>query len=361
MARQFLVPIDLAKNELQNARIGNLASTPGTPVEGQIYQDTTTHAAYVWNGTAWRPVDAAKLTDGTIPNTALATNPLARGNHTGTQAASTISDLASVVKAYRLDEFAVPTASVSLNSQKITNLADPSADTDAANKRYVDSTLAGLSWKEAVRVASTANIATLSGLLTVDTVTLVAGDRVLVKDQSTLSQNGIYVAGSGAWTRALDADSQEDLLGLAVMIQEGATQAGGQWIMTTDGTINVGSTNLNFTQFGGGTTYTAGDGLTGTTTFAVGAGTGISVSADAVAIDTSVVVRKYATSVGDNSATQFTVTHNLNTTDVTVQVHRVASPYDVIDCEIECATVNTVIVRFSTAPSSNQFRVVVHG
>ena len=93
---KYLVPIDMNKNELQNARTHNLASAPGSPALGQRYYNTTNNVENYWNGTAWVPTDAVAASN--IPNSALATDPLARANHTGTQAANTISDLATVVK-----------------------------------------------------------------------------------------------------------------------------------------------------------------------------------------------------------------------------------------------------------------------
>ena len=101
-----------------------------------------------------------------------------------------ISDFDTGVQTNRLDQLAAPTASVGLNSQKITGLADCTADSDAANKGYVDGVAQGLDIKDSVKVATTANI-TLSGTQSVDGVSLSADDRVLVKDQSTATQNGI--------------------------------------------------------------------------------------------------------------------------------------------------------------------------
>lgn len=127
--------------------------------------------------------------------------------------------------------------------------------TDAYTKTEVDSLVTGLQFKAAARVATTANIATLSGLLTVDGVTVVAGDRVLVKDQSTASQNGIYVAASGAWTRATDADSttpnSEIKTGMFVYVTNGTENANSGWVVSTTGTITVGTTAISFAQFNG--------------------------------------------------------------------------------------------------------------
>jgi hypothetical protein len=113
-------------------------------------------------------------------------------------------------------------------------------------------------------------------------------------------------------------------------------------------------------QFGGGQTYTAGNGLTvGANQFSVVAGTGITVGAN-VAIDPSVVVRKYAAAVGDGSTTAITITHNLNTRDVQVTLYN-ASTYEQVLPDITNATVNTVTLTFAVAPTASQYRVVVFG
>ena len=362
MAKKILVNYDFNKNEAQNMRTHNLASAPSTPALGQRYYNTTTNCEYYWNG-AWIPCDAALRTG--IPLANLVTNPLARANHTGTQTASTISDFDTQVRTSRLDQMAAPTAAVSLNSQKITGLATPTAASDAATKQYVDDTVASISWKNEVRVATTGNAALSTAYAngqTVDGITLVTGDRILIKDQTTQSENGIYtVNASGAPTRAADADSDTDFKGAAVFVASGTTNGGTRWVCNVTGTIVLGTTALSFVQFGGGATYTAGNGLTlSGSDFNVGAGTGISVAADTVGIDTAVVVRKYAANVGDNSSTAIAVTHNLNTLDVTVEVYTVADGTKV-ECDVTHTSANVITLGFVVAPTTGQYRCVVHG
>lgn len=165
------------------------------------------------------------------------------------------------VRANRLDQLTAPTGDVSFNSQKITNLADPVADSDAATKSYVDAARSGLDVKASVRVATTADI-TLSGTQTIDGVALSTGDRVLVKDQSPGSENGIYVVASGSWSRATDADSSAEVTaGMFTFVEQGTVNADRGYVLTTDGAITVGSTALTFTQFSGAGQITAGDGL----------------------------------------------------------------------------------------------------
>jgi hypothetical protein len=178
-----------------------------------------------------------------------------------TLTAAKISDFDSTVQANRLDEMANPTGSVDLNSQKITNLATPTDASDAATKGYVDASQQGLDVKESVKAATTGNI-TLSGTQTVDGVALSVGDRVLVKDQSTGSQNGIYVVASGSWSRAADADADSEVTaGLFTFVEEGTANADAGFSLTTNGAITVGTTALTFTQFSGAGSVSAGDGL----------------------------------------------------------------------------------------------------
>jgi phage-related tail fiber protein len=206
-----------------------------------------------------------------------------------TLTAAKISDFDTQVRTSRLDQMAAPTAAVSLNSQRITGLASPTADTDAATKGYVDAARSGLDVKDSVRAATTANI-TLSGAQTIDGVSVIAGDRVLVKDQSTASQNGIYVAAAGAWTRSTDADANAEVTdGMFTFVEEGTANGSAGFVLTTANPITIGTTALTFVQFSGAGQITAGSGMTktGNTLDVVGTAGRIVANADSIDLATA--------------------------------------------------------------------------
>jgi hypothetical protein len=139
--------------------------------------------------------------------------------------------------------------------------ADPTAALHAATKAYVDAVAQGLKVKAAVRAATTGNI-TLSGLQTVDGVSLVAGDRVLVRAQTDQTENGIYVVSAGTWTRSTDADTGAKLVSAFVFVESGTIYADVGFVQTTDSPITLGTSPIVWTQFSGAGTYVAGAGLT---------------------------------------------------------------------------------------------------
>ncbi len=166
------------------------------------------------------------------------------------------------VKLARLDEMAAPTASVGLNANRLTGVANPVEPQDAATKAYVDAARQGLDVKASVRAATIENI-TLAGTQTVDGVSLIAGDRVLVKNQTDATTNGIYVVAAGAWYRADDANSASAVnAGLFTFVEGGDTNADSGWVLTADQPITLNSTALTFVQFSGAGQITAGGGLT---------------------------------------------------------------------------------------------------
>lgn len=157
-----------------------------------------------------------------------------------------------------LNAIDLPTADLSLNGKKITNLADPTNATDGASKQYVDAVAVGGVPHAAAAAASIGNL-TLSGEQTIDGVATSAS-RVLAKNQSTASQNGIYVTAAGAWTRATDADTGTEIAG-SVFISGGTNNGGTTWGVTTAPPITIGSTAIVYTQTGANTIYSAGNGL----------------------------------------------------------------------------------------------------
>jgi phage-related tail fiber protein len=155
-----------------------------------------------------------------------------------------------------LNALAVPTGNVSFGGYYVRNVSSPNNDTDAANKGYVDAVPLTLSWKAAVRCASTANIASLSGAQTIDGVSAVSGNRVLVKDQTTQTQNGIYVVANGAWTRATDMATSSTATNATVFVSEGTAQADTEWTCTSNAPAAVGSYALVWAKRGGGAPVT---------------------------------------------------------------------------------------------------------
>jgi hypothetical protein len=128
---------------------------------------------------------------------------------------------------------------------------DPSAALGAATKQYVDNLVNGAKWKASARAATTGSNITLSGEQTIDTVAVVAGDRVLVKDQTAPAEDGIYVAAAGAWSRAADADTWNELVSAAIRIEEGAANAEKTFICTVNQGGTLGTTAVTFIDFGG--------------------------------------------------------------------------------------------------------------
>lgn len=253
-----------------------------------------------------------------------------------------------------------------LQSQKIIALADPSANTDAANKQYVDNVARGLQWKVPVRAASTTTITTTAPGATIDGVTLAANDRVLLKNQTAAAENGIWLwnGAAVAMTRAVDADGSGELgAGTAVTATEGTTNGDKVWMITSDTAVTVGTTAQTWGQLGGGTTYTPGNGIaiaSGVVSAVAAPSGGVQVVAGGIQLDPSIAARKFSANVGNGAATAIAVTHSLGTQDVTVTVREVASQARVL-LDWVATDVNTVTLTFAVAPASNAFRVAVVG
>ncbi len=354
MAKKFLTPIDLNKNELRNALIHLLGSDPGSPSEGQIWYDSTNHVLKFRNNSA-------------------------------------------TIILGRLDQISQPTADVNLNSHKIINLTDPTSAQDAATKNYVDSVATGsVYWKNPVRVLTTSNVNISNpGTSTFDGVSLSNGDRIALVGQTTGSENGIYVfAGSAsAMSRASDADTSAEVRsGLAFWVNEGTANGDTAWVLTTNDPITLGTTSLTFVQFSGLGQITAGAGLTKTgNTIDVGTASSsrIVVNADNIDLASGVVTPgtyesvtvdtygrvtagtnpsrtgKYSSLIGDGTSTSIAIsqsTHGLASNGQMIAMAYDASSGDEVVCDININNSNgTVTFSFSVAPASNSIRIVIIG
>ena len=176
-----------------------------------------------------------------------------------------ISDFDTGVRTNKLNEMGAPSASVSLNSQTITNLADPVNTQDAATRGFVEATSQGLDVKDSCVAATTANVTINSDLAsgdTIDGVTLSNNDRVLVKDQSTATENGIYVVSGSVPSRAADLAAGADAAGMFTFIEQGTVNADNGFVCTSNkGSAVVGTNNLTYAQFSGAGQITTADGL----------------------------------------------------------------------------------------------------
>ncbi len=368
----FLVDIDLAGNSIMRVALEKLASAPGTTYPAHMYYDTVLDQPRIRNAAngAWINLDPSKVGATVIPLANLAVDPLARSNHTGTQAAATISNFDTQVRTTRLDQMALPTTSLDANNHTIINISDPVGNTDAANRQWVISqlqaTAAGIDPKPGVRYTTTANI-NLTGLATQGggdwPGALTAGDAVLVKNQTTASANGIYLASSGAWSRRVDADTGTELhSGSYVVVTEGLVNATTSWILATPNPINVGVTNQTWNQYTVATVYTGGNGIAivGSAITAIAAsGGGTSVGPGGISVDATVARTAVATTIsGDDTTTTFTITHNQNKKGFPVFVSQAAAPFSQVRPGIKYPTVNTLTITFNVAPASGVSYVV---
>jgi len=246
----------------------------------------------------------------------------------------------------------------------VTGLPAPSAASDATPKSYVDALINSLNWKDDCRAASTANINLASPGATIDGVSMTLNDRFLAKDQSTQSQNGIYVWNGAASpaTRAADADAFDELEGARVRVTEGTTNANTDWVQTQVNGV-IGTNTVTF-QSATGSAPAATETVSGIAEIATQAETDTGTDDTRMLTplkgrNASWLPKSFKANIGDGSSTQLTVTHNLNTRDVRVQVCRNATPWDTILCDVERDTVISVVLRFATAPTAGQFRVLV--
>ncbi len=252
-----------------------------------------------------------------------------------------------------------------VNVSKIVNLPDPSSAQDAATKAYCDAAINGLAPKDSSRVGTQSNLNIASPGATIDGITMVSGDRVLVRAQTLPAENGIYIWNGSAtpMTRSADAGTSNNLEMAITTVEEG-TSAGVTYRQTLVN-FTLGSGAVSWIVFGG-TVGAASETSSGIAELATQAET------DAGSDDLRIVtplklatwsgrIRKYTVTIGDGSATQYDVTHNLNTRVVQIEVYRTASPFDTVIVDTARFDVNTARFNFQSAPASGAYTVVVIG
>lgn len=283
-----------------------LSVSTGTIVDGAVTNTKLANSALTVNG-----VLISLGGSGTITATPTAGSVTSASITAGGIPTTSITNFATTVQGYRLDQFAAPTASVAMNTQTLINLGTPVNPNDAATKAYADSIAQSLDIKASVRVATTGANITLSGSQTIDGITVVSGDRVLVKDQTTASQNGIYVAVPGAWARAADAATSAMVTsGMYTYVSVGTQNASSGFALTTPDPITLGTTALSFVQFSGAGQIIAGAALnkTGNTLDVVGTTNRITVSGSGVDIASTYVGQTSITTLGTISTGTWSAT-----------------------------------------------------
>ena len=276
MAQKFLTNIDLNQNQLVNAKFQVLDTDP-VGFAGQMYYNSTNGVVRLFNGTAWvnaissitsagTHTDAITVTPSTNGTVTITLN-LADTDSAGLLSSAFWNDLNGATDENTFSKL------VKRDAAGNAKVSDPTQAAHIATKGYVDAARQGLDVKQSVRVATTAAVIFATGLENADTldgVTLATGDRILVKDQGGPGvahvDNGIYVVQvSGAPVRASDsngtADTGELKAGTFVFVEEGTVNSDKGFVLSTNGTITVGSTAIAWTQFSGAGSFTAGDGL----------------------------------------------------------------------------------------------------
>jgi hypothetical protein len=434
MAQKFLTNIDLNQNQLINASFEVVGTDPSSGnFEGRLIYQSTTDTIKVYANGAWRSLPHTIVSGGGAGIAEALTVSESNGTITLTLAVAD-TDSAGLLPAAMwqmlTDATSDATASklVKRDASGNAKVATPTDAAHIATKGYVDSARQGLDVKASVRVATTAaiNLATdLEAGDVIDGVTLVAGDRVLVKNQGTASENGIYVAvASGAASRSSDAngtaDTGELTSGTFTFVEEGTVNFDSGFVISTDGTITVGTTGITWTQFSGAGSFEAGDGLSksgtqvnvnvtsnrtaitadaidisanyvgqssittlGTITTGVWNGTdvavadggtsasdaatarinlGIKTTAGAVTTTTSALARiaKQGCAASVTGVSTTTVTHNFGTTDVNVQIYEVSTGVTVIG-DVTRSNADTLSIVLYGTILANDYTIVVVG
>ncbi|MFE9742957.1 hypothetical protein [Streptomyces sp. NPDC006477] len=354
------------------------------PVVGLVPESSSTAPADPTAGQLWYDTSSGKMKWTQDGSTFL--DPLARANHTGTQLANTISDFTAAVQAISISSLSAAIAPVNFGNQRGENVASPINPTDIANKQYVDNSRAGISVKDPVRIALTANVDLTNPGSTLDGVAMGVDYRFLAAGQTDGTQNGVYLwkGASVSAVRSSDTDTTGEVVdGTLVAVADG-THAGKQFMQSAEPSGAPGAWTQVWTVFTmGGQTYT-GDGngveVSGTTISLELDGTTLSKSASGLKLNMATVATGgtgsstaagartnlgaagvYSTNLGAVTAgVSVVITHNLNRQFPTVQVWDVDANAQV-DADIRSTGVNTVTLISALAWASGKLHVVVTG
>jgi hypothetical protein len=249
------------------------------------------------------------------------------------------------------------------NRKPYINVAPATAAGELVVYEQLNAAIEGIAWKDNARVASTVNITVASPGAAIDGVTMVAGDRVLLKNQTTTTENGIYIWNGAATpaTRAPDANTFDELESAIVGVDEG-TNAGTAWRQTQVNGV-IGTNNVLWTAFGT-SVAAASETTSGIAEIATQAET--DAGTDDLRIVTPLKLatysgkaKRFSQQFGDGSATSYAITHNLGTTNIHAQVFEVGGSKRKIDCEIQRTSLNVTTLLFDVAPTTNQLEVTV--
>lgn len=317
-------------SEIVNATVPAGTSTPADPTLGELFFNTAQGTLQVYTGSSWLDTGNSSAVQTQISNltstvnsnataasTALNLHASDAALHLSTFQNTLLDGLSTSLTPTEVNYLVGTTGAIQTQFNSLSNIylpktggmingplvvtgvltanggvtglpLNPSMASDATSKSYVDSLLAGVIWKPSTRVATTGNIP-LSGLQTVDGVVLEVGDRVLVKNQTNATQNGIWIATSAAWSRAVDVDEGPELNNAAVYVLEGTVQHDTGWVQTATNIV-LDTTPITWAQFaGGGTGPIMGDqGITVTgRNISVNAGLGLMFSGNALVVQPS--------------------------------------------------------------------------